>query len=108
MRTDARLTIREEAEQYDLGCDAKTASKAWAVALHLSVARFDADLAAWFSINRELLLSDAFVMRARLALYALGDRVESIRRLLPQSLSARYELEDGLPKVAPSGCRSTS
>lgn len=107
LRTDARLTIREEAEQYDLGCDAKTASKAWAVALHLSVARFDADLAAWFSINRELLLSDAFVMRARLALYALGDRVESIRRLLPQSLSARYELEDGLPKVAPSGCRST-
>lgn len=98
LRTDARLTVREEAEQCDLSTTARTPAEAWVTAMQLSVARFDADLSAWFSVNRAQLLDPAFRMRIRVALYALGGRAESVQRLIPRDMANSYMLEDGLTK----------
>lgn len=91
----SRLVLRQEAELYDLANEVASAEEAWAVALHLSAARYDADLAAWYSLHRSLMLEPNARGRARLALHLMGGQADSIRRLLPRRLCSEYELKTG-------------
>lgn len=101
LRTTSRVSIREEAELLDLGRQDVSWAEAWAVALCLSSARFDAELAAWFSLHRTLLLDPATHLMVRLAMEALGDRADSIRRLMTAPMLAAYSFErpEGAPRV---------
>lgn len=92
----SRLTIREEAELIDVSEKGVSSAKAWTTALHLSAARFDSELSAWFSLNKGVLLDERFRPMARLAMHAIGDRAEPIRRLLPRRSVSRYLLENEL------------
>lgn len=89
LRCTSRVKIREEAESLDLseeGCDA---ARAWSVALHLSAARFDSELSAWYSLHKGAMLEKRFLPAARLAMTMLGNRADSMRRLLPRSAAVR-------------------
>lgn len=99
----SQVFISDEAELLDLSEEARTPAEAWLVALHLSAARYDAELAAWYSIHKAMLLDRRFQPIARLALAALGHRADSIRRLLPTSVASGYLLgseppsDNGMP-----------
>lgn len=89
LRCTSRVKIREEAESLDLseeGCDA---ARAWSVALHLSAARFDSELSAWYSLHKGAMLEKRFLPVARLAMTMLGNRADSMRRLLPRNAAVR-------------------
>lgn len=87
-----RIGVRDEAELIDLSVEVTTPAQAWSVALHLSSARFDSDLSVWFSMNKDLLLDERFRPLARLAMFALGERADSVRRLLPSAVAEAYAL----------------
>ena len=88
----ALVALRNDAELIDLGEAADGAAAAWRTALLLSAARFEADLSAWVSIHRKLLVERAFCPMARLAMHAIGDRANALRRLLPPELEGAYLL----------------
>lgn len=90
----SRMTVREEAELIDISEQGSSSAQAWATALHLSAARFDSELSAWFSLNKGVLLDERFCPMARLAMHAIGERAEPIRRLLPKRMASRYLLEN--------------
>ena len=96
----SRMAIRQEAELIDLSCGARIAEEAWATALQLSAAQRDADLAAWFSMHRQLMLCEEARGRARLAMHLMGERAGSMRRLLPRRLEAAYALGEAPDEVA--------
>ena len=96
----SRMAIRQEAELIDLSCGARIAEEAWATALQLSAAQRDADLAAWFSMHRQLMLGEEARGRARLAMHLMGERAGSMRRLLPRRLEAAYALGEAPDEVA--------
>lgn len=96
--SSSQMMIQEEAELIDLVQRAKTPGAAWGVALHLSAARFDADLSAWFSANKAMLLGSGIRLPARLALHVLGERSRSARRLIPPPIRSEYRLgAEGFP-----------
>ena len=92
----SQVGIREEAGLLDLAEPEQTPATAWALALHLSAARFDSELSAWYSLHKDVLLDVRFCPMARLALHSMGERADSIRRLLPRSVAARYLLSEEL------------
>lgn len=84
----SRFALNEEAELVDLAPGSCTALNAWQVALSLSAARFDAELAAWYSLHKEQLLERALLPIARLACQVLGERAASLLHLLPAQMRA--------------------
>ena len=90
LRDASMVTVREQADLLDLTSRAKDPACAWSIALHLSAARFDAELSAWFSMHRSLLLSASFATRACLAMSTLGERADSVRRLIPPRHVLQY------------------
>ena len=90
----SKVTVCEEAELLDLSQQEVASAEAWAVAIHLAAAHFDAELAAWYSLHKDVLLDERFCPMARLAMNAVGERADSIRRLLPRRLASRYLLGD--------------
>ena len=99
----SRLSIREEAELVDLGCEDPSVEEAWGTALTLSAARDDAELSAWYSLHKETLLDAAFRLPARLAMSVLGARADSLRRVMPSYIARRYRIsdEEGAPASVP-------
>lgn len=97
----SKVAIVEEAELIDVSETGVSSARAWEVALHLSTARFDSELSAWYSLHRDVLLDERFCPLARLAMSTLGERADPIRRLLPRRLGKRYLLgdESAQPKV---------
>ena len=79
----SRFALNEEAELVTLAPGPCTALEAWHVALSLSAARFDAELAAWYSLHKEQLLERAYRPIARVACQVLGERAASLLHLLP-------------------------
>lgn len=90
LRDASMITVREQADLLDLATQAKDPAWAWSTALHLSAARFDAELSAWFSMHRSVLLDSSFATRACLAMSVLGDRSDSARRLVPLRHPSQY------------------
>ena len=88
----SQLSIGEEAETLDLTKAAQGPVDAWLVALHLSAARHDAELSAWYSIHKEIMLEPRFRPLARLALTAIGHRGDSVRSMMPTAVAAGYLL----------------
>ena len=88
----SKVTICEEAEALDVSKEVATPAEAWSVALHLSAARFDSELSAWYSLHKDALLDERFRPMARLAMDAVGERADSIRALLPRRLAQSYLL----------------
>ena len=93
LRSTSQVKIRDDAEMLDLAeLDASPAS-AWAVALHLAVARRDSDLSVWYSLHKRELLNPEMKSFARMALRELGDRADAIRRIVPPRLFDGYMSE---------------
>lgn len=95
LMNSSRSATREDADVIDLAQEVDDPAYAWAVALRLSAARYDADLSVWYSLHKALLLEERMRPMVRLAMELLGERAESIRRLIPSSLSASYRLDEG-------------
>ena len=93
LQNASSVSIRDQADTFDLSERAQDAAHAWSVALLLSAARFDSELSAWYSLHKDLLLESAFVPIARLAIDALGEKAEAVYRLIPKSQSRRYRHE---------------
>lgn len=93
LRSSSRLAVCEEAEALDLAPGSRTPAEAWATALGLSAAHLDGELAAWYSLHQAELMEPSFRMPARLALQAMGDRSEPIRRLIPARMKPSYVFE---------------
>lgn len=91
------VCVREDAELVDLSIEPADAAEAWCIALSLSAARYDSDLSVWFSLHKSLLLDLPFRAFARLAMHVLGDRANSVRRLIPDTLGADYRLGEAEP-----------
>lgn len=86
----SRVGIREDADALDLAQESYDSAEAWSIALHLSAARYDAELSAWFSLHKKILLDARFRPMARLALRLLKDRGSSVRALLPHAQVTCY------------------
>ena len=84
----SRVTVGEEAELLDLSKEECTPAEAWTVALHLSAAHYDSELSAWYSLHKAALVDKGFFPLARLAMQLIGERADSVRRLLPRRLQA--------------------
>lgn len=89
----SRAVLCEEAETMDLARQDCGVAEAWCTAMHLSAARYDAELAAWFSLHKDAMLGEEFCPMARQALSAIGERAQSIRHLLPRRIQASYAME---------------
>lgn len=96
----SKLAACEEAELLDLTARSCDASEAWAVALTLATARYDAELAAWCSLHKGELFQPSFRLPARLALAALGERADALRRLIPDELRLDYTLGERAAVIA--------
>lgn len=88
----SKIGMCDEAELLDLTHGARDATEAWTTAMTLSAATFDSELSAWYSIHKAMLLESRFRPMARLALAAIGERANSIRRLLGDRMASRYML----------------
>ena len=88
----SQIAIVDGAELLDLSQEVRTPAEAWTIALHLSASRFDSELTAWYSMNKQMLLEPRFRPIARLALAALGHRASSIRTLIPTAIASSYLL----------------
>lgn len=88
----SQIGIGDEAETIDLTQDVQTPVEAWLVALQLSAARYDAELAAWYSIHKQTMLDQRFRPLARLALTAVGHRGDAVRGLMPPAAAPCYLL----------------
>ena len=92
LRSSSRLAIREEAELLDLTQRSCTPAQAWVTAFGLAAARFDGELSAWYSLHKKELLDPSIRLPARLAMQAMGERADAIRRLLPEQRLHAYLL----------------
>ena len=90
LRAASRMKIRDEAEALDLSQKRCLPAEAWSIALHLSAARYDSELAAWCSLHKVALLNPRFRPLARHALSLLGSRGDSMRQQLPRNEVASY------------------
>ena len=93
----SKMGVGDEAELLDLSQESCSPVEAWRVALLLSAARYDSELSAWYSIHKATLLEARFRPIARLALAAIGDRANSMRRLLPFGIASQYLMESEQP-----------
>ena len=93
LRNTSPLGIADEAEMLDLSEECADPAEAWSIALHLSAARLDAELAAWFSLHKHVLLVEAIRPIARVAISVLGDRAASLCRILPDGIRDRYRVD---------------
>lgn len=84
LRETSRVKIRQDAEAIDLAQEGRDAAGAWSVALHLSAARFDSELAAWYSLNKGVMLDPWVMPTVRRAMDILGPRCESLRQIMPR------------------------
>ncbi|MDY2777382.1 MAG: BTAD domain-containing putative transcriptional regulator [Collinsella sp.] len=100
----SRLVIRQEVELCDLSQEVGTPEEAWSIALHLSAARCDADLSAWYSMHRVDMLAETVRARATLAMHILGEKADSIRRLLPRRLERAFMLGEDRGSVPEAAC----
>lgn len=91
----SRVSIREEARSIDLMQGAVSPARAWAYALCLSAAQSDAELAAWYSLHKQAMLTPSFRLFARLAMSCLGTRADSLCRMLPRRMLPYYLMGDG-------------
>lgn len=107
----SRIVLGEEAEAMDLAREDCSIAEAWCTTMHLSAARYDAELAAWFSLHREGMLDERFCPLARQALRAIGDYANSVRHLLPKQVQTKYLLgsaaENGIDLFEPVGASSS-
>lgn len=92
LRNTSPLGIADEAEMLDLTEECGDAAEAWAIALHLSAARLDSELAAWFSLHKHVLLAESIRPIARVAISVLRDRAASLVRILPDGVRDAYRL----------------
>ncbi len=90
----SRVAVKEEAELLDLSEDGVSPSSAWCTALHLSQARYDSELAAWYSMHKRELLEPQMRVVARKAMHDLGTGSDSLRRLMPHEVRERYSFEE--------------
>lgn len=90
LRNSSRIAVREDAELLDLMAKDLSPAITWAYALQLSAAHFDAELAAWYSLHKEVLLGQRFRLFARLAMRIMGERADAVRRLLPARAALSY------------------
>lgn len=103
IRNTSRVTLHEEADMIDLAGEGISPGGAWAVSLSLSAARFDGELAAWFSLHKDLLGDVRVLLPARLAVRSLGSRADSVRRLMPEDMLALFSLDGSEPEPAGMG-----
>lgn len=94
LRSTSRLGVCEEAETLDLTPGVRSSAEAWAVALGLSAARLDGELAAWYSLRKGELMDPTMRMPVRLALQTMGDRAESMCRLIPSHVLGYYTFDN--------------
>lgn len=94
LRSTARMSISQEADLLDLSVSTDDAAEAWATALLLSAAHHDAELSAWFSMHRDILMAEWLRPQARLAMYQLGELSAAVRRLIPTSTADAFQLGD--------------
>lgn len=94
LRNTSMVSVREEAELFDLSRTQVGGAEAWMVALHLASAGRDSDLAAWMSMNRPGILDPSYRLFARLAMHCLGEPAARIRKKLPVRELSRYSLRD--------------
>ncbi len=101
LRNSSRTAVRARAELLDLASGPCAPVEAWTVALTLSAAGFEAELAAWFSLHRSELLETAVRTPVRLALSVLRERADAVRRLIPAALMPGYAFggEDVAPEA---------
>ena len=52
------MIISQEADLLDLSAETDDAADAWTTTLLLSAAHHDAELSAWFSMHRDILLAE--------------------------------------------------
>ena len=102
LRGTSQVVIREEAEGIDLSDESCDAVTAWTTALHLSAARFDAELSAWLSAHKGVLFDAGIRPLARHAMAMLGGRADSIRHLMPRDLARRYAYPHDKPEASDS------
>lgn len=96
LRSISQLAIREEAGAIDLNRRDVDAEDAWACALYLSAAHCDAELTAWCSLQKDTLFTPSFRLFARLALSAMGEKADALRRMLPRPMLPYYILDVGV------------
>ncbi len=90
VRNTSLVTLREDADRLDLDGGGASFAEAWAVAIHLSSVRHDAELSYWYSLNRETLLDARFRMPARLALACFAGERLALARLIPEKRRAEF------------------
>lgn len=97
----SRVAVKEEAELLDLTEGDVGSARAWCTALHLSQARYDSELAAWYSMHRRELLDVRLRGFVRKAMRDLGTGADSLRRLMPREVREHYALdgEGGAPSI---------
>ncbi len=97
----SRVAVKEEAELLDLGEGSLRPAAAWCVALHLSQARYDSELSAWYSIHKRELLDARVRVFARKAMHDLGTGADALRRLMTNEVRERYSLEGDAKTPSP-------
>ncbi len=91
----SRVSIRDTARSIDLMQGAVSPACAWAYALCLSAAHSDAELAAWYSLHKRAILDPSIRLLGRLAISCLGNRADSLCRVLPHRMLPYYLMGDG-------------
>lgn len=95
LQSTSMIGVREQADMLDLSDSEQDMAHIWCTALHLSAARFDSELSAWYSLHKKALLEPAFAPVARLAMMVLGDRAQPLLQLIPRSRSSSYRVRVG-------------
>ncbi len=92
LQSASMIGVREQADMLDLSDSEQDMARIWCTALHLSAARFDSELSAWYSLHKKALLEPVFAPIARLAMAVLGDRAQPLLQLIPRSRSSSYRV----------------
>lgn len=100
LRSTSRMIISQEADLLDLSVETDDAADAWATTLLLSAAHHDAELSAWFSMHRDILLAEWLRPQVRLAMFHLGEMSAAVRRLVPPSMVVKFQLGDAAVRNA--------
>lgn len=100
LRSTARMSISQEADLLDLSVSTDSAAEAWTTSLLLSAAHHDAELSAWFSMHRDILMSKWLRPQARLAMFQLGELSAAVRRLIPAPMTDAFQLGDHAARSA--------